>query len=66
MIGICANWFQWFFNADRPIFIFYAITILPFVVLAQTLLIGKLEAAVSFVNSLFMHCLLYTSPSPRD
>ncbi len=42
VIGICANWFQWFFNADRPIFIFYAITILPFVVLAQTLLIGKL------------------------
>ena len=42
VIGAAATWLPWLRYDDRPIFIFYAIAILPFTVLALTLTIGKL------------------------
>ncbi len=40
--GTVATWLPWLQYDDRPIFIFYASSILPFVVLALTLTIGTL------------------------
>ena len=37
-----STWLPWLQYDDRPIFLFYAVAILPFVVLALTLAIGKL------------------------
>ncbi len=42
VLGTASSWLPWMLNDDRPIFIFYAITMLPFMVLAITLVIGKL------------------------
>jgi dolichyl-phosphate-mannose--protein O-mannosyl transferase len=42
VVGTAATWLPWLQYADRPIFIFYAINTLPFVVLALTLAIGQL------------------------
>lgn len=40
--GVLSTWLPWLQYDDRPIFIFYAIVILPFVVLAATLAMGKM------------------------
>jgi dolichyl-phosphate-mannose-protein mannosyltransferase len=42
VVGTAATWLPWLQYDDRPIFLFYAIVTLPFVVLALTLTIGKL------------------------
>lgn len=42
VVGALCTWLPWFQYDDRPIFSFYAITILPFIVLALTLTIGRL------------------------
>jgi dolichyl-phosphate-mannose--protein O-mannosyl transferase len=42
VIGAASTWLPWFHWDGRPIFSFYAITTLPFVVLALTLVIGKI------------------------
>ncbi|MGL5811243.1 MAG: dolichyl-phosphate-mannose--protein mannosyltransferase [Nocardioides sp.] len=42
VVGVASTWLPWFRYDDRPIFIFYAIAILPFTILAITLTIGKL------------------------
>ncbi|MEJ7832587.1 MAG: phospholipid carrier-dependent glycosyltransferase [Nocardioides sp.] len=42
VIGTASTWLPWLLYDDRPIFIFYAIAMLPFVVLALTLAMGKL------------------------
>ncbi|CUR58247.1 Glycosyl transferase, family 39 [metagenome] len=42
VVGVATTWLPWFRYADRPIFLFYAINILPFTVLALTLLMGRL------------------------
>ncbi|MFT3874178.1 MAG: phospholipid carrier-dependent glycosyltransferase [Nocardioides sp.] len=47
VIGTLVTWLPWFRFDDRPIFIFYAILTLPFLVLALTLVIGKLLGASS-------------------
>lgn len=41
VVGVLANWIPWFFVADRPQFFFYAITIIPFSVIALALCLGK-------------------------
>jgi dolichyl-phosphate-mannose-protein mannosyltransferase len=38
LIGVAALWLPWFANADRPIFSFYAVAIVPFTIIALTLL----------------------------
>jgi len=45
IVGLATTWLPWFRYDDRPIFLFYAINILPFTVLAVTMLLGKLIAA---------------------
>jgi len=42
VIGALSTWLPWLQYDDRPIFIFYAIAILPFLVIALTLSIGTL------------------------
>jgi len=42
VVGVASTWLPWFAYADRPIFSYYAVVTLPFVVLALALAIGKL------------------------
>ncbi|MGN6132417.1 MAG: dolichyl-phosphate-mannose--protein mannosyltransferase, partial [Nocardioidaceae bacterium] len=42
VVGVVASWLPWVPNDDRPIFSYYAITILPFTVLAIVLCIGTM------------------------
>ncbi|MDQ6523543.1 phospholipid carrier-dependent glycosyltransferase [Nocardioides sp. LHD-245] len=42
VVGALSAWLPWMMYDDRPIFLFYAIAILPFTVLALTLAIGAL------------------------
>ncbi len=40
VIGFTAGWVPWFFFAKRPIFFFYAVAMIPFTVIALSLLLG--------------------------
>ena len=40
-IGIAATWLPWFRYDDRPIFSYYGVVILPFLILGATLLLGE-------------------------
>jgi dolichyl-phosphate-mannose-protein mannosyltransferase len=42
VLGVAATWLPWFQYDDRPIFYFYAIVILPFLVIGVTLVLGKI------------------------
>ncbi len=42
VVGVAVTWLPWLRYDDRPIFSYYAILILPFLVLATTLLLGEL------------------------
>jgi len=42
VVGVASTWLPWLRYDDRPIFFFYAIATLPFVVLGLTLAMGKL------------------------
>jgi dolichyl-phosphate-mannose--protein O-mannosyl transferase len=42
VVGLVATWVPFFRYADRPIFSFYAITVLPFTIVAICLLLGRL------------------------
>ncbi len=42
VLGTLSTWLPWLAFDDRPIFMFYAVVTLPFLVLALTLAIGKL------------------------
>ncbi len=42
IIGTLSTWLPWLLYDDRPIFLFYGIAFLPFLVLAITLVLGKL------------------------
>ena len=42
IVGIASTWLPWLTYADRPIFSYYTIVTLPFLVLASTLVIGRL------------------------
>ncbi len=41
-VGVLATWLPWFRYDDRPIFIYYAIVIQPFLILGATLLLGEI------------------------
>jgi dolichyl-phosphate-mannose--protein O-mannosyl transferase len=47
VVGTLSTWLPWLQYDDRPIFIFYAVTTIPFMVLAITLLMGRLLGASS-------------------
>lgn len=38
VVGVLSGWLPWFANADRPIFSFYAVTVLPFMIVAIAML----------------------------
>ena len=42
VVGVASTWLPWLQYDDRPIFLFYIVTALPFVVLALTLAMGRL------------------------
>ena len=42
VVGVLAGWLPWFSYDDRPLFFFYAITIIPFSAMAVALGIGRL------------------------
>lgn len=42
LVGVASTWLPWFLYPDRPIFYFYVIAILPWLVIGLTLLLGKL------------------------
>ncbi len=42
VVGTLSTWLPWLANNDRPIFSFYAILSLPFLVLASTLVMGRM------------------------
>jgi dolichyl-phosphate-mannose--protein O-mannosyl transferase len=42
VVGVLATWVPFFRYADRPIFSFYAVAILPFTIIAICLLLGRL------------------------
>lgn len=42
VVGALSTWLPWLQYDDRPIFIFYAIAVLPFTIIATTLAIGTL------------------------
>jgi dolichyl-phosphate-mannose-protein mannosyltransferase len=41
VVGLLSTWVPFFRYADRPIFSFYAVTILPFTIIATCLLLGR-------------------------
>lgn len=42
VVGVASTWLTWFPNAERPLFFFYAIMIIPFTCIAIALCFGKL------------------------
>jgi dolichyl-phosphate-mannose-protein mannosyltransferase len=42
LVGVLSSWLPWLRYSDRPIFYFYAVAIVPFTVIALTLVLGKL------------------------
>jgi dolichyl-phosphate-mannose-protein mannosyltransferase len=42
VVGFVAGWVPWFFFAERPIFFFYAVAMIPFTVIALSLLLGAI------------------------
>ncbi|MEH3034254.1 MAG: phospholipid carrier-dependent glycosyltransferase [Aeromicrobium erythreum] len=43
LLGVASTWLPWFLYDDRPIFSFYAVTTLPFLVLATCLVVDALR-----------------------
>jgi len=42
VVGVASTWLPWLRYSERPIFFFYAVTIIPFTVIAVTLVLGKI------------------------
>jgi len=47
VVGAASTWLPWLMYDDRPIFLFYAVLVLPFLVLALTLTMGTLIGSSS-------------------
>jgi dolichyl-phosphate-mannose-protein mannosyltransferase len=50
VVGVASTWLPWLLYDDRPIFIFYAIACLPFLVLALTLALGSMVGPTDVVS----------------
>lgn len=46
VLGVASTWLTWFPQAARPLFFFYAITIIPFTCMAVALCLGKIIGPV--------------------
>ena len=42
LVGVLSSWLPWLLFSDRPIFFFYAVTIIPFTIVALTLVLGRI------------------------
>ena len=42
LVGAVSMWLPWYLNDDRPLFSFYASAVLPFTIVALTLLLGEI------------------------
>jgi dolichyl-phosphate-mannose--protein O-mannosyl transferase len=42
VVGVAATWLPWLRYDDRPIFSYYAVAVIPFTVIAVTLMLGRL------------------------
>lgn len=47
LVGVAATWLPWFFVGSRPIFTFYAVVILPFLLVAFTLVIAGIRRRIA-------------------
>lgn len=45
VVGVATTWLPWFVGSGRPIFSFYAVVILPFLVIALSLVLDQLRTA---------------------
>lgn len=50
VVGVAATWLPWLMYDDRPIFYFYAIAVLPFLVLGLTLTLGAIVGTSNAVT----------------
>jgi dolichyl-phosphate-mannose--protein O-mannosyl transferase len=41
VVGVLASWVPWFLGTDRPIFSFYAVVVVPFMIVATCLLVDQ-------------------------
>jgi 4-amino-4-deoxy-L-arabinose transferase-like glycosyltransferase len=41
LIGVLSSWLPWWRFSERPIFFFYAVSLVPFTIIAVTLVLGK-------------------------
>ena len=42
LVGYCAGWLPWFANIDRQMYFFYAVVMVPFLVMAIALILGDI------------------------
>ena len=42
VVGVAATWLPWFTHTERPLFFFYAVTIVPFTVISLAMVLGLL------------------------
>ncbi|GAA0205194.1 phospholipid carrier-dependent glycosyltransferase [Cytobacillus oceanisediminis] len=47
VVGVAAGWLPWFLSTDRPIFSFYAVVVLPFMIVAVCLLVDEARRAAT-------------------
>lgn len=57
-LGLVATWLPWFASADRPIFLFYAVVILPFMIIAIALVVDGLRRALHGRARTALHVVL--------
>lgn len=58
IVGVAATWLPWFMYDDRPIFLFYAVAILPFTIIAIVLVIDGLWKSATTPRSRYLVCLI--------
>ena len=54
LVGVAATWLPWFQYDDRPIFLFYAVAILPFTIIAIALVIDGLWKSADTPRSRYL------------
>lgn len=42
LVGLCSTWIPWWFSADRPVFFFYCIMLIPFTCISLAMVMGKI------------------------
>lgn len=58
VVGVLSGWLPWFLNDDRPIFSFYAITVLPFMIIAIAMLADLAYRSASTIRGRYIVLVL--------